>query len=277
MRKQLLDLIHCPVCQGENFRLTPTEENATEIRQGQVQCLACHSQFDITEGILNLLLAPTPAILNEQRGWSALEKMVTNTDELMLSLSDGIGEHKSAWAVLANNFHYMWPQLKLKGGERVLDLGSGRCWSTRFFARSGCYAVGIDVLLTKYVGLLTADVYINQEGVYFERVCGDMNDLPFRKERFDLIFVNATLHHSTDLSMTVRQMNRVLKPGGRIVIISEPVVGLFQGKELDCEEVKQGINEHLLALGVFARAAQGGMGVSSLSLYRVISSDTDYS
>lgn len=246
MRKELLELLQCPVCRQEKLELIVLAETDIEIRRGHIKCLECHNVFGVEEGIPHLLITPSQEIINEQVGWTRLEKAVVNTDELMLSLPDAIGEHKEAWQGQAANFHYMWSQLQLAGNERVLDLGSGRCWTTRFFSMQGCYTVGIDILLTKYVGLLTSDIYIRNEGTYFERVLGDMNDLPFRPEVFDLVFVAATLHHSSDLHTTVRQIERTLKPGGRLVVVNEPAVSIFQNRKIEnSPEIEAGVNEHV--------------------------------
>lgn len=244
MRKHLLDLIHCPVCKGEQFKLVSHQENAAEIREGIVTCLGCSNSFPIENGILDLLVNPSQEIVNEQTGWTRLEKSVINTDELMLSLPDGIAEHKDAWQAQGNNFHYMWSNIQLNGTEKVLDLGAGRCWATRYFARKGCLAVGLDILMTRYVGLLTSDVYFEKEGVYFERICSDMNQIPIRDSVFDVVFLAATLHHSSNILTTLKQIHAVLKPGGRLILINEPVTGLFASKHLDCPEVEHGINEH---------------------------------
>jgi SAM-dependent methyltransferase/uncharacterized protein YbaR (Trm112 family) len=254
MRRKLLELIQCPNCRGEKFTILDAFENDVEIRQGHIQCSECQTIFEIKNGILDLLVEPTHTILSERNGWSILEKMVVNTDELMLSLPDGIGEHKKDWAGQAKNFHYMWSQFKLKGDELVLDLGAGRCWSTRYFAREGCYTIGIDILMTKYVGLLTSDIYLEQAGTYFERICGDMNNPPIRDETFDVIFVAATLHHSSNVSVTIDQIYRMLKPGGRVIVINEPVGGFVKDRNADCEEKRQGINEHIYSLWEYLKA-----------------------
>ena len=221
------------------------ERDQVEIRQGSITCRECQRSYFIRNGILDLLINPSRAIISERRGWAELERMVVNTDELMLSLPDGIGEHKPAWRSQAENFHYIWSQLQLNGTEKVLDLGAGRCWATRYFARQGCLAVGLDVLLTRYVGLLTSDVYLKKEKVYFERLCGDMNQIPIRGNVFDIVFLSATLHHSSNIKATLKQIHAVLKPGGQLILINEPVVVLFASKQLGCPEVEHGINEHV--------------------------------
>ncbi len=260
MKRELLEFIRCPDCRGEKFLICSDRQNGIEIREGSVTCQSCRRVFEISEGILDLLINPTAEIVNEQQGWTILKDAVVNTDELMLALPDAIGDHKPAWAPLANNFHFMWSKLQLTGIERVLDLGAGRCWSTRFFARQGCYCVGIDILLTRYVGLRTADIFIDHDGIYFERTSGDMNELPFRDKMFDIVFINATLHHSSVLSATIKEIARVLKPGGQAIIINEPVAGLFQSKKLDCPEVKCGINEHTYRLWEYlTELSRGGL------------------
>lgn len=245
MKRDLLDVIKCPVCGLSEFDLHITKENNIEIRSGYIECYGCQQQFEITEGILNLLVNPTKEIIDEQKGWAELVNAVENTEELMLSLPDGIGEHKSAWASMAVNFHYMWSQLQLTGQERVLDLGSGRCWATRYFSHKGCQAVGLDIILTKYVGLLTSDIYINHENIYFDRILGDMNNTPFQGESFDIIFMAATMHHSSDLGATMKQVESLLKPGGKLVLINEPTVGLFHQKVVEGPEIEHGVNEHV--------------------------------
>ena len=248
MRASLLEKIMCPVCGGNEFNYSVSQEDGNEIREGELICQRCSSSFSIHAGILNLLINPSDEIISEQKGWTVLEKAVSNNDELMLSLPDALGEHAVAWQGQAANFHYTFSEIGLKGNEQVLDLGSGRCWSTRYFAQKGCDTVGIDILLTKYVGLLTGDVYIQQENVYFDRVCGDMNKLPFQDGKFDIVFIAAALHHSSNIQQTLGETARILKTGGRLILTNEPVVDFLASKKLYCAEIDHGINEHVYRL-----------------------------
>src|SRR4030042_252701 len=257
MKKELIRLLRCPFCQREELSFLKTVEVNTdikedEIREGHIKCRSCDKSFIIKDGILDLLINSDSEIVSEQKGWDQLKEAIVNTDDLMLSLPDALGEHKSAWKSQAENFKYMFEKIDLNGKETILDLASGRCWSTRFFARKGCCAVGIDILLTKYVGLRTGDIYIKNEGVYFERVRGNMNDLPFRDKMFDLVFITATLHPSSDVYKTLKEVHRVLKPTGRLILANEPVGG-FKKNKLDCAEIKVGINEHVYRLWTYVR------------------------
>jgi len=248
MRRSLLEKIFCPTCGGTEFSCEVSLEDGVEIRDGLVTCQKCGVVYTIRSGILNLLIYPSSEIVSEQEGWTRLEKAVKNDDELMLSLPDVQGEYAVSWQGQAANFHFTFAEIGLKGNEQVLDLGAGRCWSTRYFARQGCDTVGIDILLTKYVGLLTSDVYIQNEHVYFERVCGDMNKLPFQNGKFDIVFIAASLHHSSNIQRALNETARVLKPGGKLILTNEPVVDLLASKKLDSPEVDHGINEHVYRL-----------------------------
>lgn len=48
--------------------------------------------------------------------------------------------------------------------------------------------------------------------------------LPFRDSTFDLVIGNSFLHHLPDVPAALREMHRVMKPGGRLVLFHEPSI-----------------------------------------------------
>jgi ubiquinone/menaquinone biosynthesis C-methylase UbiE len=50
-------------------------------------------------------------------------------------------------------------------------------------------------------------------------VCGDIRQLPFRDESFDVVFSKGSLHHSQPIDEPLRSMIRVCKKGGHIVLV----------------------------------------------------------
>ena len=54
MKKDLLDILACPVCKGE-LKLSVEEENEREIVSGSLYCLKCDVHYPIVDTIPNLL------------------------------------------------------------------------------------------------------------------------------------------------------------------------------------------------------------------------------
>lgn len=106
-------------------------------------------------------------------------------------------------------------------GERVLDLAAGTGVSTVELGRSGAWCVAADFSL----GMLRAgrdrDVPM---------VAGDAMALPFADDSFDAVTISFGLRNVADIDLAMREMLRVTKPGGRLVIceFSTPVFGPFR-------------------------------------------------
>jgi ubiquinone/menaquinone biosynthesis C-methylase UbiE len=52
----------------------------------------------------------------------------------------------------------------------------------------------------------------------------DAECLPYEDDSFDLVICHAVLHHLPDLEASLREIRRVLRPGGRCVVAGEPSV-----------------------------------------------------
>ena len=54
MKRELMDILACPVCKGE-LGLTVDEENEREIVSGTLYCARCDARYPIVDTIPNLL------------------------------------------------------------------------------------------------------------------------------------------------------------------------------------------------------------------------------
>ena len=54
MKKELMDILACPVCKGE-LTLTVTKEDGEEIVEGSLRCEACGETYPIEDAIPNML------------------------------------------------------------------------------------------------------------------------------------------------------------------------------------------------------------------------------
>lgn len=93
-------------------------------------------------------------------------------------------------------------------GATMLDLGCGLGLYTRQLQRFSNRVVGIDVEAPR-----VAQGAARVPGLLVAR--GE--DLPFRDNTFDIVFSNEVLEHVDDDARTVREVVRVLKPGGHFV------------------------------------------------------------
>jgi ubiquinone/menaquinone biosynthesis C-methylase UbiE len=64
----------------------------------------------------------------------------------------------------------------------------------------------------------------NAEGLGFsvEGRVADAESIPYEDESFDLVVGHAVLHHIPDVEQSLREVLRVLRPGGRFVFAGEP-------------------------------------------------------
>jgi demethylmenaquinone methyltransferase / 2-methoxy-6-polyprenyl-1,4-benzoquinol methylase len=101
--------------------------------------------------------------------------------------------------------------LGLRGGERVLDLAAGTGVSTEELARSGATAIGLDLSL----GMLTAG---HRRRPAVPLLAGDALALPFADGAFDAVTISFGLRNLVDPDAGLREMRRVTRPGGRLVV-----------------------------------------------------------
>jgi len=105
--------------------------------------------------------------------------------------------------------------LELLPGQRVLDLAAGTATSSVALARSGADVVGCDFSL----GMLRVgrkNTARADSGV--DLVAGDALRLPFADGAFDAVTISFGLRNTADVDQALREMLRVTRPGGRLVI-----------------------------------------------------------
>ncbi|WP_110039232.1 demethylmenaquinone methyltransferase [Nocardia neocaledoniensis] len=111
--------------------------------------------------------------------------------------------------------------LALRPGERVLDLAAGTGVSTVELGKSGAWCVAADFSQ----GMLSAGRFRQ-----LPMVAGDAMALPFADNSFDAVTISFGLRNVADIDVALREMLRVTKPGGRVVVceFSTPVFGPFR-------------------------------------------------
>jgi demethylmenaquinone methyltransferase/2-methoxy-6-polyprenyl-1,4-benzoquinol methylase len=113
--------------------------------------------------------------------------------------------------------------VKARPGERILDLAAGTGTSSASFTENGATCVACDFSLGMVREGARRRGGADVDGVSF--VAGDALRLPFRDAAFDAVTMSFGLRNVQDVGQALRELTRVTKPGGRLVIceFSTPV------------------------------------------------------
>ena len=101
-------------------------------------------------------------------------------------------------------------------GREVLEIGCGLGTDLLQFARAGAQVTGID-LTPRSVELTSRRFELYGVKGHFE--VGDAENLNFANEIFDLVYSHGVLHHSPNTQKAIDEIYRVLKPGGKTIVM----------------------------------------------------------
>ena len=101
-------------------------------------------------------------------------------------------------------------------GLKVLEIGCGLGTDGAQFAQAGAYYTGID-LTEAAIGLARTRFEIS--GLRGEFRLADAENLDYADASFDRVYSHGVLHHTPDTARAIREIHRVLKPGGRAFVM----------------------------------------------------------
>jgi SAM-dependent methyltransferase/uncharacterized protein YbaR (Trm112 family) len=264
MRAELLELLRCPRCRAErSFEAAPMlASGASEIRAATLICSSCGEARAVAGGIVDLMPVEVPAFVEAES--AGLERFAETmradgwTRETVLELPNRYDGYWWAQRVSMEQT-LKTRELGLRPGKRLLDIGSNTCWASAIFAQRGLKVTAIDINAGEMQGLATADWWFEEKDIYFERVLGVMFDLPFADGVFDFVWCCCVLHHNhrSNLYRTLREVERVLKPGGRLIVNNEPCRSLrYPRLRPGLEVAEYEGHEHVYQPRTYARAAR---------------------
>lgn len=118
-----------------------------------------------------------------------------------------------------NGIRRLLPRVRVRRGAAVLDVGSGTginlIEAARWFAPARLLC-GIDIA----PGMVAvAQEKTNRLGIPAQFTVGDAEALPYPNGLFDLVICNSVFHWFHDRPKAMREMTRVLRPGGQVALI----------------------------------------------------------
>lgn len=115
-------------------------------------------------------------------------------------------------------------RINWRGDERVLDVGCG----------PGLYAHTLARLLprVRYYGLDFSAGMLAHHPYQNAIVLGDVQDIPFPDNSFDVVMANHMLYHVPDINRAILEVRRVLKPEGILLAATNSIENMPQFREL---------------------------------------------
>ena len=158
-------------------------------------------------------MTPHPTLTDRYRTEEAKPAFVNRLFEAGAKYYDGVVN----WGFLnSGSFYRRWVQQRhgLKPGHRVLDVACG----------TGLVAVGAAKILGSAENITCLDPSAGmlaeaRKKLAARFVQGRAEALPFPDDGFDFLTMGYALRHVTDLEQTFAEYRRVLRPGGKVLIL----------------------------------------------------------
>src|SRR5438105_5054461 len=208
----LREVLACPRC--HDIRLREAFPH--------LACPQCNVAYSVKNGIVSLIHPQERhAVLQEETAWRIRESACGRYEAS--KQASGTAQEPRHRALLE------WLKELLRGQRRaqILELGAGRGWASSVLAQDGHQVVASDILEDCEIGLGCAVRQENDGGPGVAYVQCRAEALPFLDGSFDCIFCFSTLGHIADLERVLREVSRVLEPGGVFLAFDEPFRGIL--------------------------------------------------
>lgn len=214
-----VEALRCTACHGSLAQ-----------KGSAVSCVTCARRYTVEEGSIDFLESPSPEVIQELKGlavengidpgddYSSVKWMRHRPQTLGQLMAGSRDAPVTYYQQTFSAFLEGLSRAQLDSGMDVLEIGSSRTHPMLMVIKDLCASA---FALNIFFHVPQDD----ESARSVTRVLADMCELPFADEALDLVIVSATLHHSPDIGQTLRGIRRVLRPGGRAIVVNEPVEG----------------------------------------------------
>ena len=149
---------------------------------------------------------------------------------------------------------FLTKKCRIEFRGRILEIGAGGAWLSAELSK---LPKVVQVITTDFSPMLLKEqapkVFLLRKAntAKITRMPGDFHKLDFPNNHFDFVVCSAVLHDSANIVQVLREVKRLLKPGGQFVAIREPVWPLVKIKsraKMVAKLVKTGVNERFYTL-----------------------------
>jgi len=144
-----------------------------------------------------------------------------------LPYRDLSGRHPEVWRVRTTSYRALLKEVARPLAEergrplRIVDAGAGNCWMAYRLAQEGHRVLATDLRTDRADGL-GAHVWYGEEAT-FTPAQAAFDAVPLLDGAADLVIFAGSIHYATDYTATLAEAERLLRPGGAIVIMESPV------------------------------------------------------
>ena len=121
--------------------------------------------------------------------------------------------------------------------KNILDLACGSATTSKMLSRDGHQVTGMDI------SALFLEKALVKKNANLKFICGDILNIPFKNGAFDCVSIYLSIEHLVDIPQALNEMLRVIKTGGRLIILSPnmlspfnvlfPVINTLRGRKVD--------------------------------------------
>lgn len=110
----------------------------------------------------------------------------------------------------------IFSQIKIEKEDKVADIGAGTGYLTLELAKKAAQVIAVDNSFQMLSVAREEAVKANLANIRFME--GNAEELPIDDDTVDLVYANMLLHHVNDPLQVFKEMFRILKPGGKVMV-----------------------------------------------------------
>jgi ubiquinone/menaquinone biosynthesis C-methylase UbiE/uncharacterized protein YbaR (Trm112 family) len=215
MKRELLEILRCPACLGT---LALGSDDTANVASGSLHCDGCGREYAIRCGL--------PLLLLKDQNWKDTAREMVGERELTVEMpiSEQLKRNRFEWKRSRDFLR----NVRIPENPLILDVGGSSGIGAYLFHPFHARMVVIDIVPHF---LKIAEVCL-QGKMDLDCAAAAMEWLPFRDEAFDVTFCRQALHHSGEPPRAVREMFRVTRAGGVVLLLAEPcqsIIDRFRG------------------------------------------------